>query len=99
MLNSYLDLNFEVIKKADKSRYANGSAIRLGNLGPIAQFSNFTLTTNSGKHIEDVNHAHIFSLMYKLITSAKDTDKLSVRFDRDPNRRRDELTNNENIKT
>ena len=43
LLNSYLDLNFEVIKKADDSRYGNGDEIRLVNLGPIALFSNFKL--------------------------------------------------------
>ena len=36
LLNSYLDLNVEVIKSADNSRYANGNDIRLVNLGPIA---------------------------------------------------------------
>ena len=45
-LNSYLDLKFEVIKKADSSWYANGNDIRLVNLGPTALFSNFQ--TRSG---------------------------------------------------
>ena len=49
LLNSYLDLNFEVIKKADNSRYGNGNYIGLVNLGPIALFSNFRLTKSSGK--------------------------------------------------
>ena len=47
LLTSYLDLNFEVIKKADDSRYGNGVDIELVNLGPIALFSNFKLTTSS----------------------------------------------------
>ena len=42
LLNSYLDLNFEVIKKVDESRYGNGNDIRLVNLGPVA----LTLTGN-----------------------------------------------------
>ena len=96
--NSYLDLNFEVIKRADNSRYANGSDIRLVNLGPVALFSHFKLTTSSGKHLEDISHAHIVSLMYKLITSSKDSDDLSMGFDRSRNRRRDELALNKNIK-
>ena len=62
-LNSYLVLNFEVIKKADNSRYGNGNDIRLVNLGPIALFSKIKLTTSSGKHLENISHAHIFSLM------------------------------------
>ena len=98
MLNSYLDLNFEVIKEADKSRYINGDDIRLVNLGSIAFFSNFKLSTSSGKHLEDISHAHMNSLMYKIITSAKDSDDVSIGFDRDRNRRRTELTNNKNIK-
>ena len=98
LLNSYLDLNFEVVKKADNSRYANGNDIRLINFGPIALFSNFKLSTSSGKHLEDVSHAHLVSLMYKLLTSNKDSDDLSIGFDRSRNRRRDELAQNKNVK-
>ena len=98
MLNSYLDLSFEVIEKDDNSRYANGNDIRLVNLGPIALFSHFKLTTSSGKHLEDISHAHIVSLMYKLITSSKDSNDLSIGFDHSRNRRRDELALNKNIK-
>ena len=98
LLNSYLDLNFEVIKRVDNSRYANGNDIRLVNLGAIVLFSNFKLTTNSGKHLEDISHAHLVSLMYKLITSSKDSNDLSIGFDHSPNRRRDELALNKNIK-
>ena len=98
LLNSYLDLNFEVIKRADNSRYANGNDIRLVNLGPIALFSNFKLTMSSGKHLEDFSHAHLVSLMYKLKTSSKDSNNLSISFDNSRNRRRDELALNKNIK-
>ena len=98
LLNSYLDLNFEVIKKADDSRYGNGNDIKLVNLGPIALFSNFKLTTSSGKHLEDISHAHLVSLMYKLITSSKGSDDLSVGFDRSSARRREEIANNKTVK-
>ena len=98
LLNSYLDLSFEVVKRADNSRYGNGNDIRLVNLGPIALFSNFKLTTSSGKHLEDISHAHLVSLMYKLITSSKDSNDLSFGFDNNRNRRRDELAQNKNIK-
>ena len=98
LLNSYLDLSFEVIKRADNSRYANGNDIRLVNLGPIALFSNFKLTTSSGKHLEDITHAPFVSLMYKLITSSKYSNDLSIGFDNSRNRRRDELALNKNIK-
>ena len=97
LLNSYLDLNFEVIKRVDNFRYGNGNDIRLVNLGPIALFSNFKLTTSSGKHLEDISHAHLVSLMYKLITSSKDSNDLSIGFDNNRNRRRDELAQNKTI--
>ena len=98
MLTSYLELNFEGTKKVDNSRYGNGYEIRLVNLGPIALFSNFKLTTSGVKHLEDISHSHILSLMYKLITYSKDSDDLSLCFDRSRNRRTDELAPNKNIK-
>ena len=87
MLNSYLELNFEIVKKSDNSRYANGDDIRLTNVGPIALFSIFKLTASSGKHLEGISHAHIVSLMYKLVSGAKDSDDLSLGFDRDRGRK------------
>ena len=67
-------------------------------MGPIATFSNFKLTTSSGKHFEDISHAHLVSLIYKLITSSKGGDDLSIGFDRDQGRRQDELIDNKNVK-
>ena len=98
LLNSYLDLSFEVVKRVDNSRYANGNDIRLVNLGPVALFNKFKLTTSSGKHLEDISHAHLVSLMYKLITSSKDSNDLSIGFDHSRNRRGDELALNKKIK-
>ena len=94
LLNSYLELNFDVINAATNNRYVVGSIIRLVILGPIALFSNYKLTTSSGKHLENIDHAHIVSLMYKLLTSSRGSDDLSIGFDRDRNRRQRELTNN-----
>ena len=98
LLNSYLDLSLEVIKKDDNSSYANDNDIKLVNLGPIALFSNFKLTTSSGKHLEDISHSHIVSLIYKLITSSKDSNDLSIGFDHSRNRRRDDLAPNKKSK-
>ena len=98
LLNSYLDLNFEVIKKADSSRYANGKDIRLVYLAPIALFSNFKLTTSSGKQLEDNSHSHRVSLMCKLITSSKGSDDLYIGFDHSNGRLRDDMTNKKNEK-
>ena len=87
LLFSYFDSNFKVIKELDSSRYANGYIIRLVNLGPIALFSNFILTTSSGTHLGDINHAQLVSLMYKVITSSKDNDDTSIGFHRSRNKR------------
>ena len=98
LLNRYLELNFDVLRADNSNRYLDGNDIRLVNLGPIGLFSNYKLTTSSGKHLENIDHAHIVSLMYKLLTSSKGSDDLSIGFDRDRTRRRNELTNNKNIK-
>ena len=62
LLNSYLDLNFDVLHASSDDRYADNIHIRVGNLGPIAFFRNCKLITSSGKHLEDINHAHVVSL-------------------------------------
>ena len=98
LLNSYLELNFDVLQAANNNRYADASDIRLVNLGPIVLFSNFKLTTSSGKHLEETSHAHFVSLMYKLLTSSKDSDDLSIGFDRNCGRRKSELSNNKSVK-
>ena len=98
LLNSYIELNFDVLRADNNNRYVDTNDIRLVNLGPIALFSNYKLTTSSGKHLEETSHAHIVSLMYKLLTSSKDGDDLSIGFDRNRGRRKNELTNNKTIK-
>ena len=97
MLKNYLDLNFDVLKATTNNRYVEGDDIWLINLAPIALFSSFKLTTISGKHLENVDHSHIVSLMYKLLTSSRESDDLSIGFDRSRVRRKQELTNNKNI--
>ena len=47
LFNSYVDLNFDVLQAATKNKYAYGDDIRLVNLGPIALFSIYKLTTSS----------------------------------------------------
>ena len=98
LLNSCFDLNFDVVHGVNNDRHADNNEIRLVNLGPFALLSNYKITTSSGKHLEEVSHAHIVSLMYKLITTSKGCDDLSIGFDRDRTRRRNELTNNKNVK-
>ena len=98
LLNSYLELNFDVLQAPSKNKYVDASDIRLVNLGPIVLFSNYKLTTSSGKLLEESSHSHIVSLMYKLLTSSRDSDDLSIGFDRSRGRRKNELTNNKTIK-
>ena len=98
LLNSYLELNFDVLHAATNNRYVDGTDIRLVNLGPVALFSNYKLTTSSGKHLENIDHAHIVSLMYKLLTTSRGCDDLSIGVDCDRNRRQLELTNNKTLK-
>ena len=92
-LNSFIELNFDVLKAATSDRYADADDIRLINLAPIALFSNYKLSTSSGKHLENIDHGHIVSLMYKLLSSSKDSDDLSIGFDRSRDRRKQELLN------
>ena len=62
MLNSYLELNSDVLHASTNNGYADGSDIKLVNLGIIALFTIYKLTTSSGKHLENIDHAHIVSL-------------------------------------
>ena len=82
LLNSYIELNLDVLQAATSNRYTDANDIRLVSLGPIALFSNYKLTTSSGRHLEEISHTHIVPLMYKLLTSNKDSDDLSIGFDR-----------------
>ena len=93
LLNSYVELNFDVLQAATVNRYADVNDIKLINLAAIALFSNYKLTTSSGKHLEEINRAHIVSLMYKLLSSSRGTDDLSIGFDRSRDKRKRELTN------
>ena len=98
LLNSYIEINFDVLKAATGNRYADADDIRLINLGPIALFSNYKLTTSSGKHLENIDHAHIVSLMYMLLSSSRDSDDLSIGFNRSRDKRKEELLNNKSQK-
>ena len=98
LTNSFLDLKFEIFEAAENSRYVDNIDLWLVKVGLVALFSNHKLTTSSGKHLEDMNHADVVTQVYKKITSAKSADDLFVRFDRNWNRQRQELTKNKNTK-
>ena len=87
LLNSYLDLNSDVVYAATDNRYAENDDIRLVNLGWIALINNYKLTTSSGKHLKDISHEQSVSLMYKLITSIRGSDDMPIGFGGDRNKR------------
>ena len=95
-LGSLVRLSFDVLHAVTNNRYIDGDDIRLVNEGLFALFSNCKLQSSTGKHIEENNHAHIVCLKCKLITSGSNSGDLSIRFDRDRDRRKRELTNNKN---
>ena len=96
--NSYITVDFEVLKHADDTRYVNNDAIGLVNFGPVALFSEAKLTTSSGKHLEKVDNLHVISLMYKLLTSQQQVTELLSGFEESEAIRRLELTNNKTEK-
>ena len=98
LLKSYRDLKFDVLHAATNNRYVDNNDIWLINLAAIALFSKLKLTTSSGKHLINFDHAHIVSLIYKLLTSSRDSDDLSIGFDPDRNGRKRELTSYKKIK-
>ena len=98
VLKSFHDLHFDVLNAATNIRYADGNDIRLINLGVIALFSFYEATTSSGKNLDEIIHAHMASLMYKLLTLSICRVDLSIGFDRDRKRRQREITNNRNQK-
>ena len=62
--------------------HADGNDISLVNLGPIVLGRSYKLKS-SGKQLEAVSHALNVSLMFTLVTSTRETDDLSIGFDRD----------------
>ena len=94
LLNKYIELKFDILKTASSNTYADADDIRLINLGPIALFGNYKLTTSSSKHLENIDYAHIVPLMCKLLSSSRDSDDLSIGFDRSRDRRKRDLNNN-----
>ena len=51
------------------------------------------MTNSSGKEKEETDKAHVICIRYKLITSSRDSDDLSIGFHRSIEAREKELTN------
>ena len=91
--DSNLELHSEVCHIADaQARYADGNHRGLVNLGHIAFFNKYRLINSSGKEIEENDFAHVICLKYKLLSSSRDSDNLSVGFHRSIEAREKELT-------
>ena len=94
-----LELYFDVNERAGAhARYADGDHIGLLHLGLIALIKKYRLTGSSGKEIDEIDNAHVISLMHKLISSNRDSDDLSIGFHRSKGIRERELTNNKTTK-
>ena len=95
----YLELDFNVTRRASShARYADGDHIRVVNLGAIALFKKYRLTSSSGKEMDEIDNAHNICLMHNLISSSRDSDDLSIGFHRSNGVRERELTDNKTIK-
>ena len=91
--DSYLQLNFEVVHADDSTVFAVGGDIRVVNSGPLALFSDFKLSTSSGKSLESTDHPNVVSFLYELKKSTSGGKDLSIGFGRGRGRRRQELSN------
>ena len=80
------------------ARYADDDDIRLVNLIPFALFIKYRLTGSSGKEIGGIDNAHVICSMYKLISSSRDSDGLSIGFERSIEAQEKEMTNNKTTK-
>ena len=96
MKDNYLELDFNVTQTAGaQARYAGSYHKRLVNLGPVALFIIYSLTSSSGKETEEIDNAVVICLMHKLISSNRDSVDSSFSFHRSNEARERELTNNE----
>ena len=95
MNESYLELGFNVTHRAcAHDWYADSDLIRLTILGPIALFDKYRLTISSGKETEETDNAHVIRSMYKIISSSRDSNDLSIGFHRSNEAQEIELTDN-----
>ena len=96
---NYLDIygNLNLTAGAD-NRFLDGDNIRLVNQAPLALFNKYRLTSSSGRELQEVDNAHVFRLMHKLISSIRDSEELSIGFQKNIEARERELTNNKTTK-
>ena len=93
MKDIYLELKFDEHPAAGSTRYTNGNNIKLGHFGPIASFSDYKFSTSCQKRLEEINHALLVCLTYKIITSFRGSDEFFIGSDLNLDNSQRELTN------
>ena len=79
--DSYIDLEVEIVKNADNSRYADGNAIQPNNLFGISLFREMSLKSFGSKVLETIDNVYIASLMYKLLSDNEEDMMINYRKD------------------
>ena len=81
--DSYLEKEIDALRGNQNERFLAADKKRLANLGPIILFSDYKLSSSSGKEIEQIDQAHIACLLYNILTSPRDYEDLSIGFTRE----------------
>ena len=99
MKDSYLELYFNVTHRAGAhASYVENDNIRLLNVGLVALFKKYRLTSSSGKEVEESDNAHVICLLHELISSSNDSYDLSIGSHRSKGVREGKLTKNKTTK-
>ena len=69
--DSYLEIETQIVKRADDTLYADNDAIQPNNLYGISLFREMILKSFGTKVLETVDHVYLSSLMYKLLSIMK----------------------------
>ena len=75
--DSYLEIETQIVKRADDTLYADNDAIQPNNLYGISLFREMILKSFGTKVLETVDHVYISSLMYKLL-SDNEEDMMTI---------------------
>ena len=95
----YPELDFNVTHRGGAhALYVDGNHLKLVNVGPVALFINYRLTSSGRKEIEEIDKAHFMCLLYKLVSSSRKRDDLSIGFHRSIEAREKKLTDNKTTK-
>ena len=74
--NSYISVDFEVVKDADYTRYTDGDELALVNFGLVPAFSEAKLSLVRGNNWKKGDNLHFISKLHKLLTSQQQASEL-----------------------